>query len=295
MNLETRDRVFVSPPQKKVRIGSRVPEENREWLKRHGIVTDKAFSNERPSFSRPISRQIFKNSIMIIAVLFICLLSAALFEQRRFLTEQVYSEQSRGQSLTASNQHLRENLAQLSAISLTQQSEMNRMAGQIQQMTHHFRAQLGGLEKGEAMSGELRHIFEKEIGRMSSRYDLEVEALRKQVSKKEQLISSLEASLQSIEGLVVTADPLPNTGGMTKGSISAVNQDFQFVIVNIGEAKGAQIGQMVELYHRGGVIGYGQIEKIYPEYSGVKVFSFEVIAQLEKGDTALLKSLSGPV
>ncbi len=290
MNVETRERVFVSPPQKKVRIGSRVPEENREWLKRHGIVTDKAFPQKLPSFSILTLKQYFKKAAVIAAVLFMGLLLAVLFQQQQYLSDQIRLEQVRWQSLSAGNRHLREKLEQLSTVNSVQQAEIHRMAGQFQGLKQGYTYQIQGLEKGEAMSSALHHVFENALGKMSSRYDREVGALRKQVSKKDEMISSLQTSLQSMDGLVVQADPIANSGGMTNGAISAVNQDFQFVIVNIGELKGAQPGQMVELYHRGKLIGYGEVEKTYPEYSGVKVFSLAVISELQEGDAAFLKS-----
>ena len=48
---------------------------------------------------------------------------------------------------------------------------------------------------------------------------------------------------------------------------------------------------MIEINQAGSVIGYGQIEKIYPDFSGARVFSDDAIAQIKKGDSVFLQQM----
>jgi|GEM_PF-4356774 len=290
MSFETRSRAFVSPPQNKVRIGSRVPEGNQEWLKRHGIVTDQGLSYIRSSVAMIVPKPHFKQFVAVIAAIFVCLLLWAGLRQQQHVVNEIKSARFHAQSLMGANHHLRENSEQLSSINAVQQSEINRMGSQLRDMSHQFHYQVTGLEKGVAMADALQRAFENQLNRMGDHYDREVESLRKQIGEKDQVIFSLETSLQSMDGLIVTANSLSDPKNVSGGAIEAINIDYQFVLVGLGEIKGARVGQMAEFYHQGDLIGYGQVEKVYPDVSGVKVFSLDVLNQLEKSDRVFLKS-----
>jgi hypothetical protein len=190
-----------------------------------------------------------------------------------------------------SNYHLRGSFAALSSVNLIQQAEINRLAKQIQGMAGQFNSQVGGFQKGEAMYDALHHTYDNELARVSHQYDVEVEALQKQVHDKEQMISSLESSLDSMDGVVVRADSVANPGAVSNALVASVNADFQFIIIDAGVLKGVKLGQMIEISHAGAVIGYGQIEKIYPDFSGAKVFSDDAITRIKKGDSVVLRRL----
>lgn len=292
MILKISDKIFVSGPNKKVRIGSRVPADNREWLKRHGIVTDQAISIQSSYRAQPFFKTRTQKAAAVLVSLLICLIPMVLFLQQHDLAEKVKLEQARSNDLNVSNRVLQERVAQLSVINQTQQSEMSRMASQLRGLTQSFNFQLGDFKKGEAMYETLHRAYDSEMGRVSDQYDREIEALQKKVSHQDQMISSLESSIQSMDGVVVHANPIADGKGVTQCTISAVNADFQFVVVDSGALKGATPGQMVEFYHHGLLVGYGEIEKVYRDFSGVKVFSSAVFSQLEKGDTALIKATS---
>ena len=292
MILKISDKIFVSGPSKKVRIGSRVPEDNREWLKHHGIVTDQAISIENTYRAEPLLKTRTQKVVAVLGSLLICLIPMALFLQQHDLMGQIKLEQVRSNNLNISNQKLKDSLAQLSLINQTQQSEMSRMASQLRGLTQSFNFQTHDFKKGEAMYAALQRIYDSEMGRVSDQYDREIEALHQKISHQDQMISSLESSIQSMDGVLVQANPIVDGDGMTNSTISAVNADFQFVVIDSGALKGATLGQMVEFYHHGLLVGYGEVEKVYPDFSGVKVFSSAVFSQLEKGDAAFLKATS---
>lgn len=294
MSFETKDKASQLSSNKKVRIGSRVPEENREWLKRHGIVTETALpTKSQGSFFR-IKPPFWVWRISVVILVWISLLAAVSgwWGDHRFLSGRLQSEITQKDNLAGANQHLTQAVSRLREVSAIQQSEITRMRLQIQDMMDRYQIQVSGFQKSEAMTDAVYSVYESEMVRMSRHYDSEIEALRQEIAESKQTISSLEYSLQVADGVVVQADPLASTGGMTNGAIAAVNPEFQFVVINIGGLKGARVGQMVEFYHRGALVGYGQVEKIYPDFSGVKVFSSEIISVLEKGDAVFLKAFS---
>lgn len=289
MSFDLKNKAIGSNSKRKVRIGSRVPEENREWLKSHGIVTDKVLSVSSLSLPPQSLSHRFEKPIIVAMAALLCFLPLLWFQQQHRLLSQIELEREKTKNLDGVNYHLRGNLEKISSINLIQQSEINRMAEQLQRMTQTFSSKVSGFEKGEAMSDALHHTYANELERMSHQYDLQVDALRRQVTDQDQVISSLEYSLQSINGVVVSADSMSEQGLITNGAIAAVNQEFQFAVIDAGEIKGARVGQMVEIYHLNEVIGYGQIEKIYSEYACVKV-SESVLQQIQVGDPVFVHS-----
>lgn len=289
MGIVIKQRMTYSDSFKKIRIGSRVPEENREWLKHHGIVTDKPVAFQPVPASSHLSSLRFKKPLIMVLAALICLLPLLWFQQQTHLLSQIHIEQTKVKSLEGANFHLRGNAEKLSSINSLQRLEINRMGGQLRQLTQNFSSQVSGFQKGEAMADALQGSFSNELSRMSHEYDLQIETLRGQVKDQNQMISSLQYSLQSSNGVVVRAEPISNQGLATNGVIAAINQEFQFIVVNVGAVKGAQAGQMLEIYHGQDVVGYGQIEKIYSEYSCAKV-SPSVLQLIQVGDPVFIQA-----
>lgn len=145
MTFNTDDKVLKSNTPQKVRIGSRVPNENRDWLQRHGIVTDGLLS-EKETPQRFFSPLLFQFTFFLLGTA-ICLMVWLVFQQYHDWNRAVQQETLRVQSLEASNYHLRENLEKQIELGKVQQFEINRLAFEIENIKWNLGQKIRSLEK----------------------------------------------------------------------------------------------------------------------------------------------------
>ena len=220
-----------SVSQKKARIGPTLPAENREKVKHREVVTDQRPSKvTEPHASLPKKKIFDYEKIGFVFTLFlVSIFSLVWFQQRQGLLNEIKAERSRFQSMENSNYHLRGSFAALASMKLMQQSEINRLASQIRGMMGQFNLKVSGFKKGEAMFDALQRTYDMELAQISRQYD--IEALKKQVHVKDQMISSLESSLNSIDGVVVRADSMVGPSGVNSALVVSVNVDFQLLLL----------------------------------------------------------------
>ena len=168
---------------------------------------------------------------------------------------------------------------------------------------------------------KLREDHAEELSRVKSRYETQISGILKTLETKDKLIKSLQSNLKNIRsmleenkvvlaaptaaGAVVSevpeAPPTPTnllTGVApinssaefhpSTGAVLMINQDYQFIVVDIGAAEGAQVGRFVQIYQKGQIIGQGRIDRVYQDLSAATILSEDTIAHVQQGDQVVL-------
>ena len=145
MAFDTGNKVLKSNTPPKVRIGSRVPDENRDWLQRHGIVTD-GLLPEKETPQRIFSPLLIQFTFFLLGTA-ICLMVWLVFQQYHDWSRTAQQETLRVKSLEASNYHLRENLEKQMELGKVQQFEINRLTFEIENIKWDLGQKIRLLEK----------------------------------------------------------------------------------------------------------------------------------------------------
>lgn len=159
MELETGDKNLKVDAVKKVRIGSRVPDENKDWLQSHGIVT-----NQIPPASPKNKKRYLTSHFVFLVLGAWALLSVWIIAQQHSDADQALKQSGlRLQSLEFSNHHLLARLERLSELGKAQQFEINRLDFEIQSVRWRLERQIRFLEKQvelESSLGQARDAIE---------------------------------------------------------------------------------------------------------------------------------------
>ncbi len=143
MQFDTGDKELKAEAVQKVRIGSRVPDESLDWLKRHGIVTDQI-----PPDQKKTKKKIFSTRFIFLVLGVWVLFSAWIIAQQHFDAGQALKQSSlRLQSLEFSNHHLLARLERLSELGKVQQFEINRLTFEVENVRWNLGKQIRSLEK----------------------------------------------------------------------------------------------------------------------------------------------------
>ena len=103
MTSEIQNKDSTSVQKKKVRIGSPVPVENREWLKHHGIVTDQTLSSPGDIYSTRSTPPIFsfKRVIQTSITILLLVLPFAGYQYFQKMANELQNERERFKNLRA--------------------------------------------------------------------------------------------------------------------------------------------------------------------------------------------------
>jgi len=72
--------------------------------------------------------------------------------------------------------------------------------------------------------------------------------------------------------------------GAPQGRVLVVNREFDFVVVNLGESDGLEVGTALEILSDGQVIGKAEVEKIYGNMSAAVILPETQKQSLKEGD-----------
>jgi len=72
--------------------------------------------------------------------------------------------------------------------------------------------------------------------------------------------------------------------GAPQGRVLVVNREFDFVVVNLGESDGLEVGTALEILSDGQVIGKAEVEKIYGNMSAAVILPGTQKQSLKEGD-----------
>ncbi len=143
MQFDAGEKELKSDAVPKVRIGSRVPDESLDWLKRHGIVTDQI-----PPEQKKFKKKFFSPHFIILVLGVWVLLSAWIIVQQHYDAGEALKQSSlRLQSMEFSNQHLLARLERLSELGKVQQFEINRLTFEAENIRWNLGKQIRSLEK----------------------------------------------------------------------------------------------------------------------------------------------------
>ncbi len=189
-----------------------VAQKNREWLERQGIVADEA--GRLPSKNIPLLSElktskpfwIWRNSFLLILFSAACFFVFAWVHEYRKLDSEVQQRQMDFKNMGGANTHLRETVKRLALAHAEQQTEVNRISRQMQEMAQYFHERIRFAQKREAVSDALCAALEMEWNRLS--HELKGDQKLSQVKERmsSELLPALELPLEFVSGTYTIKD-----------------------------------------------------------------------------------------
>jgi len=123
-------------------------------------------------------------------------------------------------------------------------------------------------------------IAEKELGEVKS----ELSAISKEKNSLERKLKDLQASTGiDLDKIVVSYSDAE------EGKILEINDDFDFIVVDLGQEDNITIGQTFYIYQGGNFIGEAGVDKVHEMMSIATLKDSGIKSTLKEGDTVKLK------
>lgn len=195
---------------------------------------------------------------------------------------------------------LEQSIAQLKSDVRQQKEELEKLA-----------VDLKSANEKAALVDSMRETQQKEIESITQTYESQIQSLRKALESRNGMIKSLESNLNNLrkltglqaedaskmavagdrnlrqpaeQNVVLKAPTSPKSGG----KIVSVDQLHRFVIINLGQAEGADVGRFVQIYQNGKVLGSARIERTYQTLSAATILSDDTLNRVQTGDQVYL-------
>jgi chromosome segregation ATPase len=162
------------------------------------------------------------------------------------------------------------------------------------------------LSEREKVIGDLNAKFESEKREKSELADRltkseeEYKSLKTQLEQLQTLKAELEKKLQEaaakgvqLEKIVVKPKETlsqEETVPSTEGKILVVNREFDFVVINLGQKDGIELGNIFLVYRNGESLGKVQIEKVYEGMSTAIFLPEARKEEIREGDSVRIIS-----
>ena len=172
---------------------------------------------------------------------------------------------------------------------------IQRMSGELQ----IFREKVSG-------SDLLEKKYRQELMRITTDYEIQLDALRGSLRSRDEIIASLRAQMQSIEkmidqgslsavsgiasrvtqpGAFAPSDFASQSGEeVSRGRVTVVNSRQGFFAVDIGSDRGARSGRPIQVFREGAFVGEGILDRVYPTMSSVTMKNPRALYAVREGD-----------
>ena len=75
-----------------------------------------------------------------------------------------------------------------------------------------------------------------------------------------------------------------------EGKVLVVNKDYDFVVINLGNKDGVQIGNIFSIYHSNSYLGDVKIEKVHDSMAAAGFMSSDIKGKVSEGDKVVRKA-----
>jgi vacuolar-type H+-ATPase subunit I/STV1 len=151
-------------------------------------------------------------------------------------------------------------------------------------------------EAEQALNSEIsqlkRELAQAKLSSISSSPE-EVDGYKSTIATLQARVTELESNSSRNTSVTTTANTtasgatqvVDSPAGLTGEVVSIGNQDA-FVVLNIGSAKGVQVGQKLSITRKGAVVAESQISSVQEAYSVAQITPGSIRGGLSKGDVA---------
>ncbi len=142
---------------------------------------------------------------------------------------------------------------------------------------------------------EQSRVQHKDIVAQLSDLQQERESLKTQLAQLEQTKGALESKVTALSdpsavqlGTVVVGEPAQASNaipaGPKNGQVMVVNQEYDFVVINLGKSQGLSVGQEFQVVRGAEVLGTVKVEKVYDELSAAAILPDSKKESIREGD-----------
>lgn len=190
-------------------------------------------------------------------------------------------------------------------------SNLAKERDEIQRLNVHVRNITGDLRAAQVKAvafDAMEKSYREELLKTTTRYEEQLDAMRKLVQVRDDVLQGLLSHSQTIDKLLTdgglgtlitfvqknvqenateknkptsvsaTAVPIPD------GKVVMVNSRYEFIVIDLGSNQGARTGFMVGVSKNGRKMTTGKIERVYPTMSAVTVLDTNVLSDIQEGD-----------
>lgn len=210
-------------------------------------------------------------------------------QSRRELTRQFIQ-------LQVEKEQIEQAYAELKGVSEHQAAEVKWLNNRVRAMDHELKA---AERKTAAAERTAEKKYRQELNRVTDRYEVQLEDLRKALHTKESIIEALKAQLQALEGLsdpggiaavsgaasrIFSSGSAVTPGFSGRSRVFAVNVRQGYFVIEAGAEQGLRYGDKITVSGRSAGSVVGRVDRIYPTLSTVTVADTQTLSGILEGD-----------
>jgi len=199
--------------------------------------------------------------------------------------------------LQSEKEQLKRSYTELKKASENQSAEMKWLDNQLRDMDLELKT-----AKADKIAYEqnLEKKYRGELMRITVRYESELTALRGTLRTQNAIVNALKAQSRAFEKIVDQAGMSALSGAaagfsqkpfstgksfMPQGTITSVNDQQGFIVLNIGSENGARSGRRITISRSGVGLAAGHIDRVYPTMSVAVLYNTGMLQVIQEGDS----------